>query len=188
MFGRHRHRQGSDYVEPDLPITPMLDMSFQLLAFFIMTFQPTKPEAQIMVALPAQQGGENSVPDVLSQEDKPVQISAQVMGNGGKMTRIRVFRAPAAGESGKEIDPITFDVKEGDERSAVKGFMENLQSRLRTIQADKKTAKLQLEIEESVLQAYVVQVFDAGVRSFQMVFGANANADISPVPLDAGKR
>ena len=41
-----RRRQGTDFVEPDLPITPMLDMSFQLLAFFIMTFKPPRPRAR----------------------------------------------------------------------------------------------------------------------------------------------
>ncbi len=40
MLKHDRRRQGTDFVEPDLPITPMLDMSFQLLAFFIMTFKP----------------------------------------------------------------------------------------------------------------------------------------------------
>lgn len=36
----HRHRdKGDPPVEVTLPITPMLDMSFQLLAFFVMTFQ-----------------------------------------------------------------------------------------------------------------------------------------------------
>jgi len=64
MFGRHRHRQKPDHVEPDLPITPMLDMSFQLLAFFIMTFHPTQTEGQIMVALPKQEGGDKSVSSV----------------------------------------------------------------------------------------------------------------------------
>ena len=34
MLKHDRRRQGTDFVEPDLPITPMLDMSFQLLAFF----------------------------------------------------------------------------------------------------------------------------------------------------------
>jgi biopolymer transport protein ExbD len=35
----HRHRdKGDPPVEVTLPITPMLDMSFQLLAFFVMTF------------------------------------------------------------------------------------------------------------------------------------------------------
>src|SRR5215510_11013444 len=57
MLSHKRKRQGTDFVEPDLPITPMLDMSFQLLAFFIMTFKPTPTEGQIPLALPANHGG-----------------------------------------------------------------------------------------------------------------------------------
>src|SRR5437588_12851124 len=92
MFGRHRHRQSTDYVEPDLPITPMLDMSFQLLAFFIMTFQPTRTEGQIMVALPKQEGGASSVPSAQAEADKPVTITARVVAaSGGKMASIHVF-------------------------------------------------------------------------------------------------
>ncbi len=47
MLKHDRHRQGTDFVEPDLPSTPMVDMSFQLLAFFIMTFKPADTEGQI---------------------------------------------------------------------------------------------------------------------------------------------
>jgi biopolymer transport protein ExbD len=36
----------------NLPITPMLDMAFQLLFFFIMTFNPADLEGQIDLALP----------------------------------------------------------------------------------------------------------------------------------------
>ena len=40
-----------------LPITPMLDMTFQLLFFFIMNFNPADLEGQIEAALPAQDQG-----------------------------------------------------------------------------------------------------------------------------------
>jgi biopolymer transport protein ExbD len=35
------------------PVTPMLDMAFQLLAFFILTFQPPSRESRIDLDLPA---------------------------------------------------------------------------------------------------------------------------------------
>jgi biopolymer transport protein ExbD len=35
------------------PVVPMLDMSFQLLAFFIMTFQPPSGETRLDLVLPA---------------------------------------------------------------------------------------------------------------------------------------
>ncbi len=40
--------------EVPLPITPMLDMAFQLLAFFIMTYSPSDLEGQLDQGLPAE--------------------------------------------------------------------------------------------------------------------------------------
>ena len=50
----HHHRtKGDAPVEVTLPITPMLDMSFQLLAFFVMTFQAANVlEGQLDMYLP----------------------------------------------------------------------------------------------------------------------------------------
>jgi biopolymer transport protein ExbD len=48
-----RRDKGDPPVEVTLPITPMLDMSFQLLAFFVMTFQSANAlEGQIDMLLP----------------------------------------------------------------------------------------------------------------------------------------
>jgi hypothetical protein len=185
MFGRHRRRQGTDYVEPDLPITPMLDMSFQLLSFFIMTFQPTKTEGQIMVALPAQKGGGDNVPSALDKADEPVQITARVTaGANGKMASIHVFTTSEGAGEKKEVDAVEFRVTEGSEQTAVRGYFDNLRKRYAAAKAAGKVAKLSLEIEESILQAYVVLLFDAGIRA-----GAEYGfSDISPQPLDPTHR
>jgi biopolymer transport protein ExbD len=39
--------------EPNVPVTPMLDMAFQLLAFFVMTYHPSDLEGQMQLALPS---------------------------------------------------------------------------------------------------------------------------------------
>jgi biopolymer transport protein ExbD len=39
-------------VDVTLPITPMLDMSFQLLSFFVITFKPPSMEGQLPINLP----------------------------------------------------------------------------------------------------------------------------------------
>ena len=36
------------------PVTPMLDMAFQLLAFFLLVYRPTSPETRIDLVLPAE--------------------------------------------------------------------------------------------------------------------------------------
>ena len=39
---------------PDVPITPMLDMAFQLLTFFVLTYRPAPAKVQFgMKLLPA---------------------------------------------------------------------------------------------------------------------------------------
>jgi biopolymer transport protein ExbD len=50
---RRKHKKTSDGVE--VPITPMLDMAFQLLTFFVLTYRPMPTEGQfLMNLLPAQ--------------------------------------------------------------------------------------------------------------------------------------
>src|SRR5207249_10479235 len=71
MAAKHKDYH-PDYVEPDLPITPMLDMTFQLLSFFIFTFHPQNSEAQIYITLPEDTGGDKRPPD--PTEDKPAPI------------------------------------------------------------------------------------------------------------------
>ena len=39
-------------------VTPMLDMTFQLLFFFVITFKPTPIEGQIALYLPREKGAE----------------------------------------------------------------------------------------------------------------------------------
>jgi len=56
-------RTGHPAVDVALPITPMLDMSFQLLSFFILTFHPMPTEGQLAVTLPPAAGVQISLPD-----------------------------------------------------------------------------------------------------------------------------
>ena len=44
--------------EVDIPVTPMLDMTFQLLAFFILTYHPSSLEGQMEFSLPAAASGQ----------------------------------------------------------------------------------------------------------------------------------
>lgn len=47
------HRKTEGTLEPTLPVTPMLDMAFQLLAFFVMTYHPSDREGQMDLSLPS---------------------------------------------------------------------------------------------------------------------------------------
>ena len=83
MSRRSRHQPGAP-TAPDMPIVPMLDMSFQLMSFFILTFRPMPSEAQIALALPKESGGAAAVPTLnmdAEEEDVIIQVFAADNGN-----------------------------------------------------------------------------------------------------------
>jgi biopolymer transport protein ExbD len=54
MSNLSRHRAGDKPTEVTLPITPMLDMAFQLMFFFLATFNPiSQKEGQMDLSLPS---------------------------------------------------------------------------------------------------------------------------------------
>jgi biopolymer transport protein ExbD len=96
MLKKKKHRGGNDYVEPDLPITPMLDMSFQLLAFFVTTYNPSPVEAMLPMALPKLDGGPQATL-ALPTEDEAEEITVQVESTEtGAIDGIRVFTKATA--------------------------------------------------------------------------------------------
>ncbi len=61
---RRRKRKAKAHEEVELNMAAMLDMAFQLLAFFVLTFQPSAVESQISLRMPDKpttvQGGQSS--------------------------------------------------------------------------------------------------------------------------------
>lgn len=166
MLGHHRKRQSTDFVEPDLPITPMLDMSFQLLAFFIMTFKPADTEGQIALTLPKEEGGpSNAIPSPVD-DNKPkhyiVRVESADNGTIGKMTLTEEGSADA---TGTDLPSVT----------AYRDKLRELSQGL-----GGKPGKVTLELGNKLLQAYVVQLVDTGIRA--------GFTDISPVPIDKKDR
>jgi biopolymer transport protein ExbD len=69
--------------EPNLPVTPMLDMAFQLLAFFVMTYHPSDLEGQMELSLPSENISKANSPEEVKTEaavdkDKPVELAANL--------------------------------------------------------------------------------------------------------------
>jgi biopolymer transport protein ExbD len=68
--------------EPNLPVTPMLDMAFQLLAFFVMTYHPSDLEGQMDLSLPSEKitqakDKEDIKPDA-APDKKPIDLPANL--------------------------------------------------------------------------------------------------------------
>jgi len=162
-----RGRQEAEAVEPDLPITPMLDMSFQLLAFFVFTFQPAPTEGQLAMALPKEEGSPtaSSVPDI--SNDKPetfvIRVEATEQGQLGGMS---IYVKDAADQKPQPIPP-SYD-----------GMLAELKKR--TAELKGKPSKLTLEIGSGLVQESVIRLLDVGQQA--------GFTDIAPVPVDPKKR
>ena len=98
-----RHNQVEEVM---FPVTPMLDMAFQLLAFFVLTFQAPTGESRLdlylpaaAVALPSAPGGQSTVVPIRKSEsdlenDLIVRVEADDLGD---MKLLRLGDAPIRG-------------------------------------------------------------------------------------------
>ena len=151
MSRRSRHKQlaGTD---PELPIVPMLDMSFQLMAFFILTFRPMPSEAQLALALPKQEGGAAAVPTMsvdAEEEDVVIQVFAADNGN--------VASIKAAAKTG--------DVPLGSDTSALFKYLQDKAAVAKGASGAGKAPKLKFEIAERLNYQFVIKLLDEGRRA-----------------------
>lgn len=171
MAGK-KHRHHAEFVEPDLPITPMLDMTFQLLSFFIFTFKPQNREGMIFITLPEDQGGGASIPDPTDQTPKPVIIIFEVQvsddRNIGQITmRIEDRNAGAAGKGGAKT-PI----------NDLAVFRQTLVDKYKLYKDQNQVAKVQLEIAGKLPWTHTVRLVDLAKQA-----GFN---DVAPTILGRG--
>jgi biopolymer transport protein ExbD len=145
-----RKRPKIPMVEPDLPITPMLDMSFQLMAFFLLTFRPMPLEAQMALALPKEDGGPSQVaPSLDPSEDEELIVQVYAADNGSLAD---ITAAPRTG---------SFSL--GQDTHALFKY---LQDKAKAARLEKKAPpKLKLEIAERLNYQYVVKLIDEGRRA-----------------------
>jgi biopolymer transport protein ExbD len=67
-------------LEVEIPITPMLDMAFQLLTFFILTYRPAPTEGQFsMNLLPAQSAVEIKKEQAKENENPSIDVSLRTL-------------------------------------------------------------------------------------------------------------
>jgi len=110
--GGHKKGHGNKFppmAEPAIPITPMLDMTFQLLFFFIMTFKPpVGEETEIPFSLPADDSKKLSAakPPDKPPEDAPPKFEADLTITliANQTGDLRKVEFKGTGVSGNAID------------------------------------------------------------------------------------
>jgi biopolymer transport protein ExbD len=136
-----------------MAITPMLDMTFQLLFFFILNYNPGALEGQLAMSLPMKAEAGNPAdpvkPNPSDERELPaelsVQVSAQHAGNGSStISEIKVVD-----RAGPNKDPI-------QNMEQLRAYLESRRVGLTTNKED-----VSLVADSRLRWADVVQVVDA---------------------------
>ncbi len=148
-----RKRLHSELVEPDLPIVPILDMAFQLMAFFILTFRPMPTEAQLPLALPSDKGGGSVLASPISTEEE--EIIVQVFSNdNGAIIDVQIVAGAVTEEIGK------------DTAAKSSSLFEYLKKRAANATAAKQPIpKLKFEFADRLSYQVVIKLLDEARRA-----------------------
>lgn len=141
-------RTAAEAVHPDLPITPMLDVSFQLMAFFLFTFRPAPAEGHIPAALPAVGVGSIVAPESVLEPPTTFVVAVTAGPNGAiaGMT-IRETDGPLAEPIGNDLGRYRAEL--AARRTALRG----------------RAARLTLEVGDGVRHEHVVRLLDLGTQA-----------------------
>jgi biopolymer transport protein ExbD len=150
MFFR---RKPDDEVAVEVPVTPMLDMAFQLLIFFIFTYHPSDLEGQMKMAMSGKNGGSNP-PGTVDAEPGEDPTSVVI--------RVRTQRGP---EAGGIVFPIEVEADLARGAASSVGELETYLTELRKSGRLRGTSGATIESDGRLQWAFVVAVMDACQRS-----------------------
>lgn len=162
---RHKRKKPDDApsVDMDKIITPMLDMSFQLLAFFILTYHPSGLEGQMELNLPA--GGEAKAKapedvDPTKPSDTDIELPSELTV---------MVKTVHDGVTDGVFSSAIVEGREG--QSSPFTSMEELQRHLKRARQELTNKDdIKIKAESKLKYAYVVEVMDTCLRAgFQRV-------------------
>src|SRR5262245_28589242 len=135
---KRRHRGDDSPPEVTLPITPMLDMAFQLLFFFVATFQPpVEREGQIgLVALSTTAVAAKKPSDVANPESNREDVDDKA----DLTVAIRGHKDPDSKDTFGRLNGITVVSTSGSEEMSgqtAEDMLKSLRARLRKALQDK---------------------------------------------------
>lgn len=154
--------------EPDpgvvLPITPMLDMTFQLLTFFIFTYHPSALEGQMEFNLPA--SGEVKAKNV--EDVDPTRPSDTEVNLPSEVTV--VVRTARDGINDGTVSQIAIQQREGEATVQDMEALGQYLDKLRQNEMLSNKDDIKIQADGRLKYAAVVQVMDTCVKAgFQRV-------------------
>jgi biopolymer transport protein ExbD len=172
MLKKHKAEAGGG-VNLGLIIVPMLDMSFQILSFFIMTYHPSALEGHIAGSLapPAdfakkapenkvEQVVEQSVPEEMILPELQEALTVMVSSNAGLPGKVSLQR---------KSEPTPRQIADATDTTAGgwKGAKQTLAADLKQVSREAGTEKANIKIaaDADLQQQYVLEVYDVCKQS-----------------------
>lgn len=155
---RKPNREESE-VELSRVITPMLDMSFQILFFFVLMYQPSSLEGHMDMALPPAGEGVAQQKPTASSTDTTIDLPAELE----VIVRTRDIEGSKQVEDGS-IGKIVVKGVTGDEKSF--NSLDQLKNHLETARKKLKNENdIKLQAEGRIKYNYVIEVMDVCRRA-----------------------
>lgn len=168
-----RKRNAEEGPGVELPITPMLDMAFQLLTFFIFTYHPSALEVQMELNLPS--AGEARAKD--ARDVDPSKSSDAVIEEPSQVTII------ATTHHDNNSGALSQLIVDGLAKTTVNN-MKELNSYLRQLGGDANLTnkeKVTIQADPALRWSYVVEVMDACKKAGFSNIGFSPPNDAAPV-------
>jgi biopolymer transport protein ExbD len=154
-----RKRKAEAAPEVELPITPMLDMTFQLLTFFIFTYHPSAVEGQMEFSLPAS-GEHRARTEAEVDPNKPSDTQLAL-----KSQITVVLRAERSGIAPGTLTSVIVQTPSGEsDVRTLPGLYEFL-NRQRSSQDITNKDDIQLQAESALKYAFVIDAMDTCVKA-----------------------
>lgn len=162
---RRRHRvkvdsaSGGDFSSTSIFVTPMLDMAFQILAFFVFTYNPVALEGQFPISLVQGEtaGEEQNKKEDKTSPDQPTELKStltiEVLARErGRIGSIRVGTV--------RIEPAS------EEADRTEGFIKSLNKELLTLKDQNPTEdRISIKASPTLRWEEMMRVIDSARRS-----------------------
>ena len=158
-----------------MPIVPMLDLSFQILFFFMITFNPSRAEGKMTLNLPASGQAKAKTPDSVDLS-KPPDVELEVPADFVVVVRSYEESFSIAIRNSEKVDEVGAirgmnTINEKERKAEIDKLMEKLRDQLAKRLEEKKKAdekaadNVKIEANGRTKFALLVAVMDACIKA-----------------------
>jgi biopolymer transport protein ExbD len=168
-----RKRKPEAMPEVELPVTPMLDMTFQLLTFFIFTYHPAAMEGQMEFSLPASgEARARNEADVDPNRPSDTQLAL-------KSQITVVLRVDRSEINAGVLSQVTVQTPSGESEVRNLQGLHDFLVRQRSSQDITNKDDIQIQAESKLKYSFVIEAMDTCVKAGFTHVGFGAPPDLT---------